>query len=82
LFEDFPLSAEPVLLVLIGFTTTAFIQLVGPLSYLDGTASAIIANLPGELFEGTTTGAFGCLLAMGSNMGILQCTKGGVLQMD
>jgi hypothetical protein len=38
----------------------------------DGTASGIIANLPGELFEGTTTGAFGCLLALGSNMGVLR----------
>jgi hypothetical protein len=30
--EDLPLSVEPVLLVLAGFTTAAFIQLIGPLS--------------------------------------------------
>ena len=30
--EDFLLGAEPVLFILAGFTTTAFIQLIGPLS--------------------------------------------------
>jgi len=33
LFEDLLLGAEPVLFVLAGFTTTALIQLIGPLSY-------------------------------------------------
>ena len=33
LLEDFLLGADPVLFVLAGFTTTAFIQLIGPLSY-------------------------------------------------
>ena len=30
--ENFPLGVEPVLFVLAGFTTTAFIQLIGSLS--------------------------------------------------
>ena len=32
-FEDLLLGAEPVMFVLAGFTTTAFVQLIGPLSY-------------------------------------------------
>jgi len=33
LFEDFALRAEPILFGLAGFTTSAFIQFIGPLSY-------------------------------------------------
>ena len=32
-FEDLLLGAEPVLFVAAGFTTAAFIQLIGPVSY-------------------------------------------------
>jgi hypothetical protein len=70
--EDLLLGAEPVLLVLAGFVTAAFIQLVGPLSYLvlscDGTVPGIVAALPGALLGATTIFGFGCFWALGSNI--------------
>lgn len=33
LFEDLLLGAEPIQLILTGFTTAAFVELIGPLSY-------------------------------------------------
>jgi hypothetical protein len=57
-FQDLLLGVDPVLFVLAGFTTTAFIQLIGPFSNpvlcWDG------ATLLGELFGPTILGC-GCV---------------------
>jgi hypothetical protein len=61
--EPRQLGSEPVLFVLAGFTTTAFIQFVGPrlIMSCDGTVSGIIAKWPGELCELPSVLGIGCL---------------------